>query len=305
MSITKENSPSQTLIILAFATVYIVWGSTYMANKVVIQEIPPFISATMRFTVAAAIIFLIAWILKLPFDLSWKKVLNAGWAGIFFLTLGNGGVVWALQYVDSGFTALLVSAQPLVLIIMMYFADKKPISPRALFGIFLGILGIYLLTSDTQVKESANYFLGLTIIFCCLLFWGYGSLFVKKATFPQNVFINSAVQMLIGGLLMAPISLCLGEDWSKISHASTGSWLTLLYLILFGSIAAYSSFNFLLRYVSPEKVATNTYVNPVVAMILGYLILKEPITPRAIIAAVILLTGVFVINTRKVKVHDS
>jgi drug/metabolite transporter (DMT)-like permease len=301
MSNKTTTYPSQKIIIAAFATVYIVWGSTYLANKVVIQEIPPFASATIRFTLASFLIFIFAWIIKLPFDLSLKKVLNAGWAGIFFLTLGNGGVVWALQYVDSGFTALLVSAQPLVLIIMMYFADRKPISMRTLFGIVLGIFGIYLLTSDTAVVVSTDYLIGVGIIFCCLLFWGYGSLFTKKADLPQNIFVNSAVQMLIGGLLMAPISVILGEDWSKISNAGLISWMSLLYLVLFGSIAAYSSFNYLLRYVSPEKVATNTYVNPVVAMILGYLILGESITARSIFAAIILLTGVFVINTRKVK----
>jgi drug/metabolite transporter (DMT)-like permease len=298
---STKNLPSRTNIILAFATTYIVWGSTYFFNKVVIQEIPPFLSATLRFVTAGVLIFIMTRLLNIPFKFTKAQFLNAGFAGFLFLTLGNGGVVWALQYVDSGFTALLVSAQPLVLILLIWIIDKKKISPRSLFGIFLGITGIYLLTSETKIVTSSEYFIGIAIIFCCLIVWAYGSIFVGKVDLPPNTFVNSAVQMIVGGVLMAPISLVMQEDWSLVNTASTNTWLSLGFLITFGSIAAFSSFNYLLKHVDPEKVTTNTYVNPVVALFLGNIFLKEPLTKQAILASCILLIGVFVINTRKIK----
>lgn len=294
-----KNFPSQSNIILAFAIIYIVWGSTYFFNKVVIQEIPPFFSATLRFTIAGVLIFFITYLMKIPYKFSKIQFLNASKAGIFFLTLGNGGVVWALQYVDSGFTALLVSAQPLVLLILLWLIDNKKISRRSLLGIAMGMAGIFLLTSETKIVTSSQYILGVGIIFCCLVVWAYGSIFVGKADLPPNTFVNSSIQMISGGILMAPISLIMGEKWSNSFDAGWFTWVSLLYLIILGSIVAYSSFNFLLKYVSPEKVTTNTYVNPVVALILGSVFLNEPITLRAIIASLILLAGVFVINTRK------
>ncbi len=296
---TADNFPSRASIILAFATIYIVWGSTYFFNKVVIQQIPPFFSASIRFTMAGILIFFMTKLLRIPFHFNKQNFFNASLAGILFLTLGNGGVVWALQYVDSGFTALLVSAQPLVLILLLWLINGQKISIRSLFGIALGILGIYLLTSETKIVTTTQYVLGVGIIFCCLIVWAYGSIFVGKASLPPNTFVNSSLQMMIGGILMVPISLVMGEDWSEIYQANTFTWLSLLYLITFGSIAAFTSFNFLLKYVSPEKVTTNTYVNPVVALLLGNIFLKEPLTLRSLIASLILLAGVFVINTRK------
>ena len=296
---TVDNFPSKTKIVLAFITIYIVWGSTYFFNKIVIQDIPPFFSATLRFTIAGILIYMITRVMKIPYQFTKNQFYNAGIAGVLFLTLGNGGVVWALQYVDSGFTALLVSAQPLVLILLMWLIDKKKISYRSLLGIALGMTGIFLLTSDTKILTSTSYFIGIGVIFCCLVLWAYGSIFVGKVDLPPNTFVNSSVQMIVGGILMAPISLLMGEKWGTIYDATISSWLSLLFLITLGSIAAFTSFNFLLKYVSPEKVSTNTYVNPIVALILGSAFLNEPVTPRSMIASLILLTGVFVINTRK------
>jgi drug/metabolite transporter (DMT)-like permease len=294
-----KNFPSRTNIIIAFAIIYIVWGSTYFFNKVVIKEIPPFFSATIRFTTAGLLLFFITRLMKIPYKFTYNQFFNASKAGIFFLTLGNGGVVWALQHVDSGFTALIVSAQPLVLIILMWLIDKNKISKRSLIGIVLGMTGIYLLTSETKIVTSSQYIIGVGVIFCCLILWAYGSIFVGKADLPQNTFVNSSVQMISGGLLMAPISLLMDEPWTDSLNAGWFTWVSLFYLITLGSVAAYSSFNFLLKYVSPEKVTTNTYVNPVVALILGSIFLNEPVTTRSVFASVILLAGVFVINTRK------
>lgn len=294
-----EVQPSRVMIILAFVAIYLIWGSTYFFNKVVIQEIPPYASAGIRFVMASLLIFTGAKLMKIPFDINLEKFKNSSILGVLFLTLGNGGVVWALQFVNSGFAALLISAQPLVLILLMWAIERKKIAPRTLFGVGLGMLGIYLLTSDTEIAHNGDYYMGVAVIFFCLICWAYGSIYATKAKIPSNQFVNSGVQMIVGGLLMILISFVIGEDWTKMDQVSAKVWWGLIYLIFFGSIIAYTSFNYLLKYISPEKVSTNTYVNPIVAMFLGWFFLSEPITHRSVIAAMVLLAGVFVINTRK------
>jgi drug/metabolite transporter (DMT)-like permease len=141
--------------------------------------------------------------------------------------------------------------------------------------------------------------MGMLMIFACMLSWGYGSLFVGKADLPRNYFVNTGYQMLIGGIMMVITSLLLGEKWSYPMEWSVPVQYSMLLLIVFGSIVAFTSFNYLLKVVSPEKVATSTYVNPIIAMVLGWYFLEEQITVQSIIAAVILLTGVYFINTKR------
>ncbi len=132
-----------------------------------------------------------------------------------------------------------------------------------------------------------------------MLSWAYGSLFVKKADLPENYFVNTGYQMLTGGIILGVMSLSFGEEWSSPTEWQVQTQWVMLLLVIFGSIIAFTSFNFLLKHVSPEKVATNTYVNPIVALFLGWFFLNEVITTQSIIAAVILLTGVYFINTKK------
>ena len=139
----------------------------------------------------------------------------------------------------------------------------------------------------------------MLMILSAMLSWAYGSLFVTKADLPKNYFVNTGYQMLTGGVLLFVLSLAFGESWSAPTSWSTEVQWSMLLLVIFGSIVAFTSFNFLLRMVSPEKVATNTYVNPIVAMLLGWYFLQEQITMQSVLAAVILLTGVYFINTKK------
>ena len=296
-----DQSPKNdlVLILLAFGATYIIWGSTYLFNKILVSEISPFLIGAFRFFVAGGLVILLSKFFKQSYKPTSVQLKNAAIAGFFFLTLGNGVAIWALQFLDSGLTALLISAQPLILIIMMWLLEGKRILPKSLIGIGLGILGIYLLVSQSPIEQNPEQWKGFLGIFFCLLCWSYGSLFVVKADLPQNYVINSGYQMLFGGAMMWIISLCIGEEASGLLRMSKGAWGSMIYLILFGSIAAFTAFNFLLKKVSPEKVATNTYVNPIVAMILGAWILHEKITQTSIIAAVVLLLGVYFINSAK------
>ncbi len=287
------------LIVLAFLAIYFIWGSTYLFNRIVVREIPPFQLSGYRFIFASLIIFCMVFLSKRKKPITRIQIRNAGIAGILFLTLGNGGVVWALQYVDSGMTALLVSAQPLVLILLLRIHEKKTISYQSWIGVFLGIAGIYLLSNQNALIETKMQIIGLFVIFLCLIAWGYGSLFVSKADMPSSSFENSAYQMIIGGTSMILVSFLLGEprvEWSTLSELTIYS---MIFLVLFGSILAFTSFNFLLRHVSPEKVSTNTYVNPIVALFLGWIVLSEIITFQSIMATCILLTGVYFIHKGK------
>jgi drug/metabolite transporter (DMT)-like permease len=294
-----SKTPTPTLVILAFFSIYVIWGSTYLLNKVAVTELPPFMLASIRFITAGVLIFILCKILRLNLSITKKQLLNTIVTGFLFLTFGNGMVVWALRFVDSGFAALLISAQPLVVLLLMRIIDGKKIKPMSIVGIVLGILGMYLLVSQKQVISQENSILGMVMIFLALLSWAYGSLFVGKADLPTNYFINTGYQMLFGGIMLLLGSLLLGETWIAPTNWSTPTQLSMILLILFGSIVAFTSFNYLLKVVSPEKVATSTYVNPIIALLLGWYFLNEQITTQSIIAAAVLLTGVYFINTRK------
>jgi drug/metabolite transporter (DMT)-like permease len=295
----EANKKRTILILLAFFAIYVIWGSTYLLNKIAVTELPAFMLAGIRFFIAGLLLFGLAKLLGIPMAISTKQFVNTIIAGFLFLTFGNGIVVWALKFVDSGFAALVISAQPLVIILLMRFLQGKKIQAMSLVGVGLGILGIYLLVSQKAVIAQEGAFLGTILIFLCMISWAYGSLFVGKAELPLHYLVNTGYQMLSGGISMMLISLAIGEQWSSPLSWSVQALWSMVLLILFGSVVAFTSFNFLLREVSPEKVATSTYVNPVIAMLLGWYFLGETITLQSVVAAIILLTGVYFINTKK------
>ncbi|HMB64344.1 MAG TPA: EamA family transporter, partial [Eudoraea sp.] len=228
-----------------------------------------------------------------------RQVVNTAIAGFLFLTFGNGVVVWALKYVDSGFAALEISAQPLVVLLLMRILQRKKIQTMSVIGVILGFAGIYLLVSQKQIISQENSVTGIIMIFACMVSWGYGSLFVGRANLPANYFVSTAYQMITGGIMLMMASLLFGEHWSSPLAWSAPVQYSMALLVVFGSIVAFTSFNYLLKVVSPEKVATSTYVNPIIALILGWYFLDEQITTQSVVAAVVLLTGVYFINTRK------
>lgn len=294
-----ESRPQLPLVIAAFVAIYVIWGATYLLNKVAVAELAPFMLAAIRFITAGGLIFGLAALMGKSLRITGRQLWNSLVSGFLFLSFGNGVVVWALKYVDSNFAALIIAAQPLIVMLMMWLFQGQRLRPMSIFGVILGIAGIYLLVSQDTVLSNDNAWLGIVMIFAAMLAWAYGSLFVGKAEFPKNYFVSTGYQMLTGGILLGLMSLAFREPWSSpMTWRSDTLWCMLL-LILFGSIVAFTSFNFLLKKVSPEIVSTNTYVNPIVAMLLGSYFLKEPVSLQSIIAAVILLTGVYFISTNK------
>jgi drug/metabolite transporter (DMT)-like permease len=294
-----QNRSQLPLIIAAFFAIYVIWGSTYLLNKIAVAQLSPFMLAGIRFVVAGLLIFTIALLMGKSIRISRRQFLNSVLAGFLFLSFGNGMVVWALRYVDSNFAALEISAQPLVILLMMWILQGKKIQPMSLVGVGLGIIGIYLLINQDAVVIHEYAPAGIAMIFAAMLAWAYGSLFVGRADLPPNYFVNTGYQMLTGGILLWGMSAAVGEPWIPPQAWEPGTFWAMGLLIVFGSIVAFTSFNYLLKVVSPEKVATNTYVNPIVAMFLGWYFLQEPIPLQSMLAAGILLTGVYFINTRK------
>lgn len=284
---------------MAFISVYIIWGSGYLLNKIAIQELDPLMLASVRFLTSGVIIFLISVLLKFSLKISKKQLINTIIAGFLFLSFGNGILVWALLYVDSSFAALEISAQPLIILILMRIIYGKKIKQMSIIGVILGFIGIYLLVSQQQILQQENSILGIAMIFLCMVSWALGSLFVAKADLPKNFFVNTGYQMITGGITLLISSLLINERWSWPNDWNLKTQYSLVLLIFFASIIAFTSFNYLLKVVSPEKVATTTYVNPIVALFLGWYFLNENITNQSLIASVILLTGVYFINTKK------
>ncbi len=288
------------LILLAFFAIYVIWGSSYLFNKILVQEMPPFQLAGIRFLLAGILIFALAYFQGIPLRITKKQLLNTCYAGFIFLTLGNGLLVWGLKYLDSGFTALIIAGQPLNVLLMLWLWKGQKIKGKSIIGVILGIIGMYILMSS-QGFSGAFSWKGIGLVLISMLAWGYASIYVVDADLPKNQLVNSAYQMVFAALLLCFISPIIGEKWVNITALSRNGYFALAFLIIFASIIAFSSFNYLLKKVSPEKVATSAYVNPLVAVILGYVVLNERLSNVTFIAAIILLIGVYFINSNKQK----
>ena len=290
---------SKILIVFSFISIYVIWGSTYLFNKVAVTELPPFFLASIRFFVAGSLMILLAMVLKQPLKITRKQFLNSAIASFFFLVYGNGVFVWALRYVDSGFGALLASTQPLFVLFLLRLIDRKPLQKKSLIGVALGMFGMYLLVSQKELVTSEDTLLGIFMMLTCVLSWSLGSVFVSKAQLPKSFMTSTGYQMLMAGFILFVISISLNENWSSPLKWSKEVQFSMLLLIVFGGIIAFTAFNYLLKVVSPEKVSTSAYVNPVIALFMGWYFLDENLTTQSIIASSILLTGVYFITSRK------
>lgn len=287
------------LIIIAFIAIYVIWGSTYLFNKIAVTELSPFFLASIRFLSAGFLIMIIAKALKKSLKITKKQLLNSLISGFLFLVYGNGVFVWALKYVDSGFAALLAATQPLFVLLLLRLIDQKAMQKKSIIGVLLGVFGMYLLVSQSEITVSEGSLLGIFMMFTCVLSWSYGSVFVSKADLPQNFFVSTGYQMILAGFVLMVASLGFNETWVAPTLWSFKVQASMLFLIIFGGIFAFTSFNYLLKVVSPEKVSTSAYVNPIIAMFLGWYFLDEAFTTQSIVASIVLLTGVYFITSRK------
>lgn len=287
------------LIIGAFAAVYVIWGSTYLANYFAMQSIPPFLMLGARFFVAGITLYFWGY-LRGEARPGWIEWRNSFVIGTLFLGVGTGAVVWAMQVIDTGMAALIVAFDPLLIMLFLWILFAQKPAGRSLVGAAISIAGVSLLVEQPQLSGGAEARWGLLAIFVALISWALASIYVSRVQLPESRLRRSAMQMTAGSLGLLLFSALTGEMFTfQLEAVTTKGFLSLVYLIVFGSWIAFSSFNYLLAKVSPEKVATSTYVNPVVALLLGWAANGEVITGQSILAGGLLLTGVFFINTAK------
>ena len=288
---------SLALVIAAFAAVYVIWGSTYLAILWVIESIPPLLMASGRFLLAGAILY--AWMRirgeSRPTGPEWRA---AGIAGALMLAGGNGSVVVAEQWVPSGLTALLVAAVPLWLVILdMLFGSRARPSTRTQAGLLVGLAGVALLAGGPGIEGGGRQvLLPALLVTAGSISWAGGSLYLRTAAAPKNPLMLVSMQMLVGGVVLGAMSLVLGEPAGfDPSGVTLRSAVALLYLVIFGSLIAYSAYVWLLTVTTPARAGTYAYVNPVIALLLGWALAGEQVGFRSAIAAAIIVGSVIVI----------
>jgi drug/metabolite transporter (DMT)-like permease len=224
---------SKVSIIVAFFAIYVIWGSTYLLNKIAVMELDPLFVSAIRFSIAGLLIFIIAKIMKLNTYISKNQLINSMIAGFLFLVYGNGVFIWALKYVDSGFAALIASTQPLFVLLLLRLMDNKKMQKKSLIGITLGVIGMYLLVSQKDFTSNESMILGVFMILSCVLSWSYGSVFVSKADLPSNFLVSTGYQMLAAGALLFLSSFLFGEEWvSPLNWSVPVQWSILLLILL-------------------------------------------------------------------------
>jgi len=284
------------LIIFSFLAIYLIWGSTYLVNFIALEDIPPFLLSGMRFILAGLIMAGIGYLKKDPVPET-KQFISAAWMGFLFLVMGTAMVVWAEQYIDTGLAALMASFEPVMVVIFVWQLEKRKPAATTILGLLLGMTGIYVLVGQPDFPWNKHTLKGLLAISAAIIAWAWGSVAVKNAHLPQSKSYSASLQMISGGFILLTISFLNKEPVSfSIQQVSLKSWLSFAYLTFAGSIIAFSAFQYLLHHVKPEKVATSNYVNPVIAVLLGWQLNGENLTGHSILAATLLLTGVFLVN---------
>lgn len=302
---SESSSPRLLLIVAAFAAIYVVWGSTYLAIRFAIETMPPFLMAGMRFLVAGAVMFGYLH-LRNAAKPTWSNWRSAALVGCLMLVGGNGLVCWAEQYVASGLAALLIATVPLWMVTLdfVFYRGPKPTAAIAL-GLILGLVGIFVLIGPADIGGKPIHTTGGIVLLLACVFWSVGSLHARRVDLPKSTTMSAALQMICAGIAFFVVGTLTGE-WNKLDVAAVSmqSLLSLVYLIVFGSIMALTAYNFLLQNCSPKNVATYAYVNPVIAVILGATLARETLSPRTSVAALIIIGSVILITySRKAKVR--
>ncbi len=308
---TVEKNPTKAALIAGFAAIYIIWGSTYLGIRIAVETMPPFLMAGVRFLVAGGIVAgFIA--LTRGFRATPTQWRDNAIIGGFLCLGGNGLVSWAEEKVPSGITTLIISAGPVFIVLMdwavhAFFQDGKRGTrpgPLTFVGLGLGFIGLAILVGPDVLATGAGSLDPWRVagLLAATLLWGVGMIYMRYASNPAEPFTASGIQMLCGSGWLLLTSVATGElsrfDPDAISTRSVIAWS---YLVIFGSLIGFSTFTWLMKHSTPARVSTYAYVNPVVAVFLGWLVLHEPVSPRIFLAAGIIIAGVATITIAKIK----
>ena len=295
-----NNQPKLFHVILGFAAVYIIWGSTYLGIAYAIDSMPPFLMTALRFICAGLILLAIAKVkgVKVPPK---KEVINASLSGILLLIGGNMSVVWAEQYIPSSIAAIVIASLPIWLVVLDRQQWKKiTTDPLLVLGLIIGFVGVaFLIGFDGGLKADTSgiVVIGFIVLISAPIFWSGGTIFMRMVKHPENSYAKITIQMLASGIVAMIVSLVIGEGSDfQPAEVTLTSWLALAYLVIFGTIIAFSAYIWLIQVRPATQVGTYAYVNPIVATLLGWSMRDEPITTQTVIALFIILLGVFMVN---------
>ena len=296
--------PSRVLIVLAFAAIYVIWGSTYLGIRLAIETLPPFLMAATRFMIAGAILFAWAVFNGEPLRPTLSQWARAFIIGALLLLCGNGGVTWAEKYIASGFAALLIATEPFWVVILNWGLTHRRPNWKVLLGVLIGLAGVSLLVSDGLgqgvygPQGSRLSLIAVAVVVLASFAWAAGSVYSSRNPIRVSTSMASGMQMLAGGSLLLLLALVAG-DFKRL-NLDNASWVSIsafAYLTLFGSLVSFTAYSWLLNNVTTARAATYAYVNPVVAVLLGWLIVNEPLTSKMMLAAAIIVGSVVLITT--------
>jgi drug/metabolite transporter (DMT)-like permease len=292
------SAPATWRLLAAFAAVYLIWGSTYLGIRLAIETLPPFLMAGGRFVIAGLLLY--GWArmrgAPAPTRLHWRSTAIIG--GLLLLG-GNGLVTWAEQEVPSGLAALIVAVVPLWIVLLEWLRSGERPGLPVLSGVVIGLAGIALLVSpNTEAGAVVIAPIGILALLTATLCWANGSLYSRRAPLPSSPLLATGMEMLWGGVLLTLVGTATGE-WARLdlSAISLTSLLAFAYLTVFGSIIAFTAYVWLLKATTPARAATYAYVNPVVAVFLGWALAGEAITARTLMAAAVIIGAVILITT--------
>lgn len=296
----SHPAPPRIKIVLAFLAIYTIWGSTYLFIRFGVETLPPFMMAGVRFMVAGSLLY--GWMrwrgTPAPTLVQWR---SAAIVGAMLLLIGNGGVTWAEQLIPSGVTALLISTSPIwfVMLDWMWFGAARP-AGKVVTGLALGLAGVVWLIGPEKIMHGGGFAPGgIVALMIATASWAGGSLYSRRATLPSSPFMATAIEMISGGLLLLLASAAAGEPWHMdLAAVTLKSLLSVAYLALFGSLVGFTAYVWLLRVVSPARVSTYAFVNPVIAVVLGWTLGGEEFSMRMGLAALVIVAGVVMIVVR-------
>ena len=288
-------------LVLAFAAIYLVWGSTYLAIRYAVETIPPLVTAAVRHTVAGSV--MLVWAYARGYRAKREHWIAGAVVGALFFLIGHGSLHWAEQHVPSGLAALLIATEPMFILVLAWLSGQQRISRLSALGLAVGVVGVAILTG-VEVSSKDASLLGVLAVLLGSLSWAAGVVISPKVRLPSDALARTAVPLVCGAAMLLVASALTGEfrevHWSAISVKSI---FGLGYLIVFGSIVAFTAYTWLLQRCPPTLVATHTYANPIVAVLLGWLLAAEPLTARVALASVAIL-GAIVLIRRGERVNE-
>jgi drug/metabolite transporter (DMT)-like permease len=293
--LVAQTAPSRTALVLAFFCIYVVWGSTYLGIRYAVETIPPLIVAAVRHIVAG--VALLTWAYTRGYRPTWREWRASAVLGFLYFVLGHGSLHWAETVVPSGWAALLIASEPIWIAVMATLASHERLTSKTIFGLLLGIAGVALLVGEETATGQRVMVIGSIAILLGTLAWSIGVMYALKAPLPRNAMARAGMPEIVGSTVLFIVAAFTGE-FSKlhVSAITPRSAWSLVYLITFGSIITFTAYTWLLDHISPTLVSTHTYVNPVIAVLVGWLWAGELVNSRVIAAGILTLLAVFLIS---------